>query len=73
MIPVESSNVAAIGYAPGPQGKPGNLYVDFAGGSRYCYADVPASTWQKFQDAESKGVFLARVIKGSYPAHKVEK
>ncbi len=74
MIPVESSNVAAIGYSPGPDGKPGNLYVDFKHGrDRYVYGDVPAETFEAFLKAPSAGEFMAKVIKGTYQFHKVEK
>lgn len=73
MTAVESSNLIAIGYSPGPGGRPGNLYVDFRSGERYCYADVPAETYEAFLKAPSAGQFLTRVIKGTYEFHKVEK
>ncbi len=73
MIPVESSHVVAIGYSPGPDDKPGNCYVDFDSGVRYCYADVPAETWQQFLDTPSKGTFVMRVLRDTYKYFKVER
>lgn len=73
MIPVKSSNLVAVGHSPGPGGKPGNLYVDFRSGDRYCYADVPMETFEAFLKAPSPGEFLMRVIKGTYDFHKAEK
>lgn len=73
MVPVESSNIAAAGYTPGPDGKPGNLYVDFKTGSRYVYEDVPAEEVAALLAAESPGQYHARRIKGVYGFHKAER
>ncbi len=73
MQPVTSSNIAAVGYTPGPEGKPGNLYVDFKSGERYVYADVPAKEYEALLKAESPGRFLAGRIKAVYSHHKAEK
>lgn len=73
MHPVTSSNIAAAGYTPGPNGRPGNLYVDFKSGDRYVYADVPASEFEALLKAQSPGRFLAGRIKGVYGHHKAEK
>lgn len=75
MQEVVSSNIAAAGYTPGPDGKPGNLYVDFKGTTkptRYVYADVPEDVYQALLDATSAGQFLNQHIKGTYAARKVE-
>ena len=58
MIPVESSNIAAIGF------NDGNLFVEFISGSRYRYDDVPSETFQEFLEAPSKGRYLNAEIKG---------
>ncbi len=76
MILVESSNVQAIGYSPGPDGKPGNCYVDFGpskrsgvnSGARYCYVDVPAEIRQQFLDAPSKGACCGTPTSTSKPS-----
>ena len=70
MQPVESSNVRAIGYTPGPDGRPGNLYAQFTSGTVYVYADVPADMWEALRDAPSKGSFLAKNIRGVFSYHK---
>jgi KTSC domain len=59
MIPVSSSNIAAIGYSPNNR----VLKVDFLKGSSYRYFEVPPPVFQAFQDAPSKGGFLNSVIK----------
>lgn len=73
MHPVESSNITAIGFSPGPGGKPGNLYVDFKSGTRYVYADVPAEEFAALLAADSPGRYHAGRIKGVYGYHKAEK
>jgi hypothetical protein len=59
MIPVSSSNIAAIGYSPNYQ----VLKVDFLKGNSYRYFDVPPLVFQAFLEAPSKGGFLNSVIK----------
>ena len=73
MQPVESSNIAAAGYSPGPEGKPGNLYVRFKSGDTYVYGDVPAEEAEAFLKADSPGRYHAGRIKGVYGYHKAEK
>lgn len=60
MTPVESSNVAAIGYL-----KP-DLYVRFHGGGEYRYSNVPENLFHDFMAADSKGGFLSSHIKGKF-------
>lgn len=60
MVKVESSNVVAMGYADGA------LFVRFASGSAYRYADVPKELWHALESplTKSKGKFIAtRIVK----------
>jgi KTSC domain len=59
MIPVSSSNIAAIGHSPNYR----VLKVNFLKGNSYRYFDVPSTVFQAFLDAPSKGGFLNSVIK----------
>ena len=60
MKPVESSQVAAIGYDAGSQ----TLAIKFrSGGSTYHYDNVPASLFDDMQKAESVGSFFYKNIK----------
>lgn len=70
--PVESSNIASIGYDPASQvlevqfksgGKPGSIYR---------YADVPADEHAALMAAESPGSHFARNIRGAYKSTRVE-
>jgi len=67
MLPVESSNIAAIGYSSLEQ----VLQVDFLNGFRYRYLDVPQEVFAEFQAAPSKGRYLNREIKGQYDYERV--
>ncbi len=49
-----------------------NLVVTFKNGGRYTYYDVPASVYAEYQEAESKGSFLAKNIRGRYRTQKHE-
>ena len=60
MHPVESSNIAAIGW------RARVCQVDFCNGSRYQYFDVPEWVYQNFLDSYSKGRYLNEVFKGEY-------
>jgi hypothetical protein len=62
-----SSNVAAIRYDP----EQSLLEVEFLNGGRYQYYDVPEQVAQAFEQAESKGVFLAKNIKGHFRYSRV--
>lgn len=64
MEPVQSSNLAAIGYDAEAQA----LHVQFHGSPRiWRYGSFPASKWEEFKVSSSKGVFFARGIKGVHP------
>jgi len=67
MIPVHSSNIAAIGYSPLEQ----VLQVDFLNGFRYRYLDVPQRVFDEFQEAPSKGRYLNSEIKGQFDYERV--
>lgn len=61
MIPVESSNVAEIGY----QG--GILAVKFRSGGEYQYKDVPAEVFEQMQQPDvSIGSFVNKNVRGVY-------
>ena len=62
MIPVSSSNIAAVGYDEGSQ----TLMVEFKNGTSYQYFDVPERIFTELRDAGSAGAYLASNIKGVY-------
>ena len=64
MIPVESSNVVAIGYGDD------TLYVKYSSGM-YKYDNVPKEVAEKLFKADSKGRFMNDDIKGSYNCTKL--
>jgi uncharacterized protein len=65
--PFTSSNLAAIRYDPEQL----LLEVEFLNSSRYHYYEVPAHIAQAFDQAASKGGFLATAIKGHYRYSRV--
>lgn len=68
MIPVESSNVEAIGYDEGTS----TLHVSFQNGSLYEYSRVPPEVFRSFLDAPSKGSFVHEVLrKGGYSYRRI--
>lgn len=61
-IPVESSNLKAIGRIENA------LYVEFHSGAIYRYHNVPNDVYDKLMEAESKGKAFNQLIKnGDYP------
>jgi hypothetical protein len=61
--PVESSNIAAIGYDDEEQA----LFIEFNSGSTYKYIDVPFAMYEAFMDADSKGRFFhSNIRQGGY-------
>ena len=64
--PVESSNIASIGYDPISS----TLEVQFNKGDTYQYSDVPFVKYKALMAAQSKGSYLASSIK---PHHKATK
>lgn len=65
--PVESSNIAAIGYTENNE----TLEVEFKNGGVYQYFDVPKWVHAELMAAESKGQYLNRQVKGTYKFEKV--
>lgn len=59
MIPVVSSNIAAIGYSDSSS----VLQVDFMNGTRYRYFDVPTQVFTAFLASRSKGRYFNTIIK----------
>lgn len=68
MTPVESSNLAAVGYDPAQR----TLYVEFKGGGLYAYADVPPATHAALMAAPSKGRYLNAEVKGAYAYQRLD-
>lgn len=65
MVPVSSSNLVAVGHDGF------HLYVRFHNGSLYRYIHVPKSVYTDLLRAPSKGVYLARNVKGKYPYERL--
>lgn len=71
--PVESSNIAAIGYElTDPEMGDGELYVQFKTGHTFRFFQVPRERYKAFMDAESKGGYFARFIRKKYHGEKLE-
>lgn len=62
MIPVNSSNLAAVDYDEVTQ----TLYIQFHSGGRYKYFNVPAYIYQGLLNADSKGKYHHAHIKYAY-------
>lgn len=60
--PVESSNIAAIGYDPASK----TVQVDFKTGKKYHYQNVPQETFDELKAAPSVGKHLNAHIKPTY-------
>lgn len=65
--PVQSSNIASIGYDVASQ----TLEVEFLNGGVYQYFGVPQNVYQGLMNASSHGEYLAQNIKGHYRYSKV--
>lgn len=68
MHPVDSSNVAEIGYDDEEM----VLYVRFNKGALYFYEGVPPDVWDEFVYTESKGRFIHTHLKDRYPYGRIE-
>ena len=66
MIPVESSNVAAVWHDPGAH----ELHVTFKNGSAYIYSGVSVAEFHALLGADSVGGHLHAHIKGAKAARK---
>lgn len=67
MLPVVSTNIAAIGYSDVFS----VLQVDFLNGTRYRYFDIPAQVFRDFLAAPSKGRYLNNVIKSEFASNYI--
>lgn len=65
--PVQSSNIAAIGYNSNSL----TLEVEFLNNSIYQYFDVPQNVYDDLMKASSHGQYLAQNIKGNYRYSRV--
>lgn len=68
MIPVESSNIDAVGHDPATQ----TLAIRFKSGLVYHYAGVSAEAHKALVEAKSIGGHFAQFIRPSYVATKQE-
>jgi len=59
-IPVTSSVLASVGYDPDNA----TLELEFQSGRVYTYFNIPLSLYQGLLNAESKGKFFCRFIRG---------
>lgn len=62
MIPVNSSNIARIGYNEEDH----ILFIEFNKGPTYQYFDVPQHVYQALLEAPSKGDYFIDHIKHTY-------
>lgn len=60
IIPVKSSAMTKIGYDGN------NLFIKFVNNSWYKYPNVPATLFDEFRNAESKGTFFHRHISPNF-------
>ncbi len=67
MIPVSSSNVAAVGYDAGNK----IVHVQFLNGSEYIYKGVPQHEYDGLLNASSVGSYLHRNYKNVYPYERI--
>lgn len=68
MIPVESSNVAAVGYHEDVK----DIHVQFKNGSTYKYGNVPKEVYEQLVGAASVGGFLNSQIKPNYSCERIK-
>ena len=68
MNPVNSSNIAAIGWSGSERC---NLYVQYKSGHVYMYSGVMKNLYDQLMQAESKGKFIAQNIKPIFPYTKL--
>lgn len=65
--PFDSSNIRSARYDEASQ----VLEITFNNGGTYEYYDVPAHVAEDFENADSKGAYLASRIKGHYRYSRV--
>jgi hypothetical protein len=64
MLPVESSNIDAVGFHDGA------LHIRFKNGGHFVYAGVPFATYVELLNAASSGGHFAQYVKGKYTHRK---
>ena len=70
MVPVESSNIMALGYDKDEK----VLYAEFKHGGTYAYTGVPEYIYTNLLDAESVGKWFHTAVKqAGFPYAKVRK
>lgn len=67
MIPVNSSNLSAVGYDSVSQ----TLYVSFHHSGTYAYFNVPEHVYKELMSASSHGKYHAAHIKNVYRYQKI--
>ncbi len=67
LVPVTSSNLAAVGYDARRQA----LEIQFHGGGRYRYAGVPRDRFLALCQAKSKGGYFHRCIRDQFACTRV--
>lgn len=60
--PVNSSNVASIGYSPHLHA----LEIEFTRGAVYRFLEVPKSVYRELMESSSKGHFIAQNLRDQY-------
>ena len=68
MIPVQSSNVAAVGYDIPTQ----IVFVQFLNGNVYIYKGVSQPEFENLKNAASVGSYLHRNYKNVYPYERIQ-
>jgi hypothetical protein len=68
LIPVQSSNIKAIGYSPETR----EMRVQFNSGAIYTHADVPVRKHAEFIAAKSKGGHYNDNFRGKHAVKKLE-
>ncbi len=67
LIPVDSSNIAAIGYSSDT----GTLTIQFNNGRTYEYYGVPESEYENLKNASSKGSYAHQNIYNVYSQSEI--
>lgn len=62
MVPVQSSNVQAVGYDEEHR----NIHIELISGECYSYKNVPKKVYEDLLLASSKGSYINRYLKDSY-------
>lgn len=68
MIPVNSSNIAEVGYDEENK----EVYVRFLNNSLYVYKGVPIFEYESLINSPSLGSYLNRNYKNVYPYERIE-